>query len=118
MINENKNMKSLKFKDYRGIVQFLGFEPKIMKDIDFVCSSGHREDKEEYFRVKSKGGIKSNKCSVTQEPIKRDAIIFNCSHPADLIIAKTKCKYPKDFKCDRCPEAKHIGKSTHAYFPF
>lgn len=52
MINENKNMKSLRFKDYRGIIQFLGFERKIMKDIDYVCRSGHRENKEEYFAKK------------------------------------------------------------------
>lgn len=52
MINENKNMQSLRFKDYRGIIQFLGFERKIMKDINVVCGSGHRENKEKFFKDK------------------------------------------------------------------
>jgi transcription elongation factor Elf1 len=48
-------------------------------------------------------------CSITQEKLERDTLLIPCSHPADLLMAKTKAKYPKDFKCPRCTEEKFVG---------
>lgn len=50
-------MKSLQLSDYKGIIQYLGFERKMMNDIDIVCKDGHHKSKKTYIkkRVRRKG---------------------------------------------------------------
>lgn len=52
LMQENKHMRSLKLKDYRGLIQFLSFERKTMDDIDFVSKLGQKEIKEQLHCVK------------------------------------------------------------------
>lgn len=43
-------MKSLQLSDYKGIIQYLGFERKMMSDIDTVCKDGHHKSKKRYVK--------------------------------------------------------------------
>lgn len=47
-------MNSLQLSDYKGIIQYLGFERKMMSDIDFVCRDGHHKSKKTYVKKRVK----------------------------------------------------------------
>ena len=48
IIDYNPLMRALQLKDYKGIIRFLTFERKIMKDITSICGEGQRQNKAKY----------------------------------------------------------------------
>ena len=43
-------MRILRLKEYKGVIQYLGFERKMMTEIDFVCQDSQHNTKSTYLK--------------------------------------------------------------------
>lgn len=67
-------MKSLQLSDYKGIIQYLGFERKMMNDIEFVCTDGYNKSKHTYIKKRVR------KYSKNQRGAEESKVIYAQSH--------------------------------------